>query len=78
MAYQNHIENFGEYDHPDTTGDIILVSAEKLDDIILHIGGSDTELWEDSEETPPFDTVSNGKYYILRAIGIEEVTNNGN
>ena len=43
MAYQNHIENFGEYDHPDTTGDIILVSAEKLDDIILHIGGRDTE-----------------------------------
>jgi len=68
------IENFG-YSDDDIWGDIIVVDAKKLDDLILHIGGSETELYEDDEETPIFDTLPDGKYYILQAIGLEEIEN---
>ena len=67
--YETQIENFGD------DGDIIVVDAKKLDDLILHIGGSETELYEDDEETPIFDTVPNGTYYILQAIGSEDIEN---
>jgi len=73
--YETYIENFGYSDDEDISGDIIVVDAKKLDDLILHIGGSETELYEDDEETPIFDTLPDGKYYILQAIGLEEIEN---
>ena len=66
------IENFG-YSDDDIWGDIIVVDAKKLDDLILHIGGSKTELYEDRDDTPIFDTVPDGTYYILQAIGSEVI-----
>jgi len=65
--YETQIENFGD------EGDIIVVDAKKLDKLLLHIGGSETELYEDNEETPIFDTLPDGKYYILQAIDIEDI-----
>ena len=70
--YKTQLENFG-YDDEDISGDIIVVDAKKLDDLILHIGGSETELYEDNEETPIFDKVPDGTYYILQAIGSEVI-----
>ena len=63
------LENFGD------DGDIIVVDAKKLDELLLHVGGSETELYEDNEDTPIFDTVSDGTYYILKAIGSEVIEN---
>ena len=65
--YKTYIDNYGD------EGDIIVVNAKKLDDLILHIGGSETELYEDNEETPIFDKVPDGTYYILQAIGSEVI-----
>ena len=65
--YKTQINNFGD------DGDVIVVDAKKLDKLLLHIGGSETELYEDDEETPTFDTVPNGTYYILKAIGSEVI-----
>lgn len=70
--YETQIENFG-YSDDDVWGDIIVVDAKKLDDLILHIGGSETELYEDRDDTPIFDTVPDGTYYILQAIGSEVI-----
>ena len=67
--YKTYIDNYGD------EGDIIVVNAKKLDDLILHIGGSETELYEDNEETPIFDEVPDGTYYILQAIGSEDIEN---
>jgi len=67
--YETQIENFGD------DGDIIVVDAKKLDKLLLHIGGSETELYEDNEDTPIFDTLPDGKYYILQAIGLEDIEN---
>ena len=67
--YETQIENYGD------EGDIIVVDAKKLDKLLLHIGGSETELYEDNEDTPIFDTVSDGNYYILKAIGSEVIEN---
>ena len=36
--YETQIENYGD------EGDIIVVDAKKLDKLLLHIGGSETEL----------------------------------
>ena len=67
--YETQIENYGD------EGDIIVVDAKKLDKLLLHIGGNETELYEDNEDTPIFDTVSDGNYYILKAIGSEVIEN---
>tara|TARA_R100001510_G_C7607576_1_gene172140 strand:- start:489 stop:758 length:270 start_codon:yes stop_codon:yes gene_type:complete len=72
--YKTYIDNYG-YNDEDISGDIIVVDAKKLDDLILHIGGSQTELYEDNEETPIFDEVPDGTYYILQAIGSEVIEN---
>ena len=65
--YETQIENYGD------EGDVIVVDAKKLDKLLLHVGGSETELHEDNEETPIFDEVPDGTYYILQAIGSEVI-----
>ena len=69
VKYETQIENYGE------EGDIIVVDAKKLDKLLLHIGASETELYEDNEDTPIFDEVPDGTYYILQAIGSEVIEN---
>ena len=69
--YEPFIDNYGEYDE-DVSGDLILVYAEKLDKLILGIGGSELDFYEDNEDyKAPLNELPEGKYYILRAINIE-------
>jgi|TARA_S200002703_G_C3620164_1_gene190473 hypothetical protein len=69
--YQTTITNYGEYDE-DVSGDLVLVDAEKLDSLILGIGGAQLDFHEDDEDyKAPLNDLPEGKYYILRAINIE-------
>ena len=71
--YQTTITNYGEYDE-DVSGDLVLVDAEKLDSLILGIGGCELDFHEDELDEgykAPLNTLPAGKYYVLRAINIE-------
>ena len=76
--YKPFIDNYGEYDEDvygkpsDDAGDLVLVDAKKLDELILGIGGCESDFYEDDEDyKSPWNELPEGKYYILRAIKIE-------
>ena len=75
--YKPFIDNYGEYNEdcygrPTDTGDLVLVDAKKLDELILGIGGCESDFYEDAEDyKAPWNELPEGKYYILRAINIE-------
>ena len=62
------IDNCGEYDDDDASGDLILVDAKKLDKLIISIGANEADVYDDIMGNLP-----EGKYYILRAITIKEL-----
>tara|TARA_Y100001938_G_C7780469_1_gene277643 strand:- start:37 stop:282 length:246 start_codon:yes stop_codon:yes gene_type:complete len=70
--YKPFIDNYGEYDQ-DVSGDLVLVDAEKLDELILGIGGCESDFYEDDEDyKSPWNELPRGTYYILRAINIKK------